>query len=381
MDKVRFGIVGLGHMGSAHANWIKGGQVPRGELAAVCDANPSRVAEFGVPGFEDPAQMIESGNVDAVIIATPHYAHTTVGIHALQHGLHVMVEKPISVHKADCERLLAAHKDSKVVFAAMFNQRADPRYVKIRNLIKDGELGAIKRVNWTATHWFRAEAYYNSGGWRATWCGEGGGVLLNQCPHQLDLFQWFFGMPVRVRAFAALGKYHDIEVEDDVTAYVEFANGSTGTLIMSTGECPGTNRLEIACDRGRLVFENDALSFTRTEVPVSDFCRNSRTGFDSPALWNVEVPTTTESLQHVQILRNFVEAILDGKALIAPAEEGIRSVELANAFVLSSLMDRTLELPMDSGEYERKLQELIANSTRGPKKAAEPGGSDPSFRC
>jgi predicted dehydrogenase len=347
-------------MGAAHiSNSLP--KIPRVELTAVADSDPARLQRYSeVAQFTDPVEMIQSGKVNAVLIATPHYAHTTIGVHALEAGLHVLVEKPISVHKADCEKLIAAHRGQ--VFAAMFNQRTDGVYKALRSLVQSGELGSIKRATWHITNWFRTETYYRSGGWRATWAGEGGGVLLNQAPHNLDLFQWIVGMPKRVHAFCGFGRWHDIEVEDDVTAYLEFENGATGTFVTSTGEFPGTNRLEISGDRGRLVMENGKITFERTESPVGEFCRNSTEAFASIPTWQCEVPAAKSGNQHTEIIRNFVGAILDGEELIAPATEGIHSVELANAMILSSLTSRTVELPMDSREYEAQLSKLVANS-------------------
>jgi predicted dehydrogenase len=370
MKTVRLGIVGLGNMGCAHARSVLAGKIPRCELAAVADSSPAALEAFpGVKGFTGAAGLIASGDVDAVLIATPHYSHTTIGIAALEAGLHVLVEKPISVHKADCERLIAAHRSKKQVFAAMFNQRTDPYYLKLHELIRTGQLGEIRRVNWTITNWFRTEAYYASGGWRATWAGEGGGVLLNQSPHQLDLWQWLFGMPQRMRAFCRLGRYHDIEVEDDVTAYMEYQNGATGVFITSTGEAPGTNRLEVAGEQGRVVIENDRFQFTRNEAAMSEFSRTSVHGFASPPVWNIEIPLTGHGGQHNEVLTNFVAAVLDKMPLIAPAAEGIHSVELANAMLLSSFTGRTVELPMDAKVYERLLKKNIASSKPRKKPA------------
>ncbi len=369
MDKVKIGIIGLG-MGANHARSIVAGRVPRMELAAVCDPNPDRMAEFSdAKPFNTPGDLIQSG-IDAVLIATPHYAHTPLGIEALDRGLHVLVEKPISVHKADCERLIAAHKNPRQVFAAMFNQRTDPFYIKIRDLVQSGELGEVRRVQWTITNWFRSHAYYSSSHWRATWSGEGGGVLLNQCPHTLDLLQWIFGMPTCVRGFCQLGRYHPIEVEDDVTAYLEFPNGANGVFITSTGEAPGSNRLEVAGERGRLVYENDRIDFQRNEVPMSEHSRSTTTQFSAPPVWNVSIPVAGHGGQHAAILKNFADAILDGAPLIAPAEEGIHSVELANAILFSSLQGATVELPMDSADYEKQLQDLAATSAGNDRKKA-----------
>lgn len=369
MNKVRIGIVGLGNMGTAHAQQLLAGKVGRLELTAVADINVEKLARVPqVKGFTSADAMMASGLIDAILIATPHYDHTTIGIKALKAGLHVMVEKPISVHRADAERLIAAYTNKKQVFAAMFNQRTDHYYIKIRDLIQSGELGEIRRVNWIITNWFRTAAYYASGGWRATWGGEGGGVLLNQCPHNLDLFQWMFGMPTKVRAYCAFGKYHDIEVEDDVTAYCEFKNGATGVFITSTGEAPGTNRLEITGERGRLVYEDDKITYLRNEQEMSAFSNTTTQSFARPEAWDVTIPARDHGPQHNGILQNFTDAILDGAPLISPAVEGIHSVELANAMLLSAWTDKTVDLPIDGRKYERLLKAKIAESSKKPKK-------------
>jgi len=364
--ELRLGILGLGNMGRVHAASVLAGKIPRCRLTAVFDTRPDALtpyAEKGIACFSDVKKLCQSGEADALLIATPHYSHTELGVEALKAGLHVLVEKPISVHKADCERLIGAHQSKKQVFAAMFNQRTDPYYLKLRHLIRSGELGKIRRINWIITNWFRPNAYYASGGWRATWEGEGGGVLLNQCPHQLDLWQWLFGMPARVRAHCQVGRYHKIEVEDDVTAYMEYADGTTGVFITSTGEAPGTNRLEVAGERGRVVIENDQFLFTRNETEMSEFSRTTSESFASPPKWNVEIPISGHGGQHNEIMENFTKAILDKAPLIAPAAEGIHSVELANAMILSSFTNQTIELPMSAPAYERFLKKQIAGST------------------
>ncbi len=367
MKELRLGIIGLGSMGRAHAGAIQSGKIPRCRLAAVCDAQEEALARFQEPArFTSASDLIHSGKVDGVLIATPHYSHTPIGIEALSAGLHVLVEKPISVHKADCERLIAAHRSKKQVFAAMFNQRTDPYYIKLRELIQAGELGKVRRINWIITNWFRTAAYYASGGWRATWAGEGGGVLLNQCPHNLDLWQWLFGLPSKVRAHCQVGRYHNIEVEDDVTAFLEYPDGTTGVFITSTGEAPGTNRLEVTGERGRVVIENDRFLFTRNEVEMSEFSRTTPQAFAAPAIWNVEIPVSGHGGQHGEILDNFTRAVLDKTPLIAPAAEGLRSVELANAMILSSCTGRTVDLPLNAAVYARFLKKRSA--ARRPKK-------------
>ena len=377
MDKVRLGIAGLGNMGATHATSILAGKINRLELTAVCDTDPAKAARFPqVKGFSSADAMIGAGLIDAILIATPHYSHTTIGIMSLQAGLHVLVEKPISVHKADGERLIAAHQDQRQIFAAMFNQRTDPCYRRIRNLIREGELGEIRRINWIITDCFRTGAYYASGGWRATWAGEGGGVLLNQCPHNLDLLQWMFGMPKRVRAFCHFGRYHDIEVEDDVTAYLEFANGATGVFIASTGEAPGTNRLEITAEGGRVVYEDDKIHYRRNTVPMSAFSRTAGQAFARPENVDAVIPATDHGGQHNEVLQNFAEAILAGQPLIAPAGEGLHSVELGNAMLLSTWLDQTIELPLDASRFERLLRRRIRESRFKKKVAAPVTGED-----
>lgn len=372
MNTVRMGVVGLGIMGGDYVRQLMEGKIARAELMAICDVSPERRAEFEpkVKTFARTDEMFHSGLIDAVIIATPHYAHTTVGIAALRQGLHVLVEKPISVHKADCLRLLAAHKHKKQVFSTMFCMRTLPCYVILKNLVRDGELGEIRRVNWIATDWFRTDDYYAGGGWRATWKGEGGGVLTNQCPHQLDLLQWITGMPVRLRANCYFGKYHAIEVEDDVTVYMEYANGATGVFITTTGEAPGTNRLEITGDRGKVVIDNNKILFTRNLVPMNTYCKTSKKIFGKPDVWHVEIPVPPSEMgQHAAILQNFTDAILDGVPLIAPAKEGIHSVELANAMVYSSVKDQWVDLPLNAQRYEQLLNQLIRQSKSGKKKS------------
>jgi predicted dehydrogenase len=363
MDKIRLGIIGMGNIGKYHAEYLLNRKINRCELVAVCDANVAPLEQFKpLKIFGDGGQLIQSGAVDAVIIATPHFQHTTLGIAALENGVHAMVEKPISSHKADAERLIAAHKKySKIIFAGMFQLRTEPRYLKIQKHIKE-DLGKIVRVNWINTDWFRTEAYYASSGWRATWKGEGGGVLLNQCLHNLDTLQWLCGMPARVRGFCQIGRFHQIEVEDNVTVYLEWANGATGTFISSTGETPGTNRFEIVGTRGTLVLENNKLTLTRNEADMIEFSKTAKQGFVKPGSRTEEIAFENAAAPHATMVQNFVNAILDGAPLIVPGEEGINSVELANVMIYSSLLGQTMELPMDGAAWEKKLNQLIAES-------------------
>ncbi len=368
----------MGNMGKYHADYLLNNKVSRCELTAVCSTSPHKLESYKpLKIFDNGEKLIRSGEVDAVIIATPHYQHKELGIAALENGLHIMVEKPIAAHKADAERLIEAHrKHPSQVFAAMFQLRIEPRYQKIRKLIQDGELGEIVRINWVITDWYRTEAYYQSGGWRATWKGEGGGVLINQCLHNLDTLQWLCGMPSRVRSFCDLGRYHDIEVEDNVTSYLEYPNRATGVFVTSSGEAPGSNRFEIAGTQGKLVLENNKLTFTRNEVDMIEFSKQAKVGFHKPDVWYADIPFQNAVGAHAQLMQNFVNAILDGEPLIAPGADGLQSIELANVLLYSSLMDQSIDLPLDSHAYEQKLQELSASSNYGRKKVVELSNED-----
>lgn len=364
MKHVNLGVIGIGVMGRVHlANIVEAQRVT---LTAVCDVIKERAdkaaATYQCEAFTDHRTLLKSKVCDAVLIATPHYAHTTIGIDALTAGLHVLVEKPLSVHKADCERLLAACKNNRQVFSAMFNQRTDPLYCKIKQMIESGELGQLDRITWIITDWFRTQSYYDAGDWRATWAGEGGGVLVNQATHNLDLWQWMFGMPDRVRGFCKLGRKHKIEVEDEVTAHLDYKSGCSGVFISSTGEAPGTNRLEIVGERGKLVSENGDLCFTRNEVSANDVIRNSPDKYTRPEVWNIKISMPNQGSQHAGILQNFIDAIVAKVPLIAPAKEGIKSVELGNAMLYSSETGKTVEMPLNAKAYEAMLKNKIKNS-------------------
>lgn len=377
MEKVRVGIVGIGGMGTHHARYLLGGEVEGAELTAVADIAPERLEwarkNLGenIQTFQSAEAMLEAGVVDAVMIATPHYDHPPIAIKAFERGLHVLSEKPAGVYTRQVREMNEAAARSGKVFALMFNQRTRPVYRKLKELVEGGELGELIRSVWLMTSWYRAQSYYDSGGWRATWAGEGGGVLINQCPHNLDIWQWVCGMPRRVRGFCGFGKYHDIEVDDDVTAYVEYPNGATGLFVTSTAEAPGTNRLELSGERGKIVVEDGRLTFWRTRVPVSQFTRDYKGGFGSPEVWRCEVPVRGGGGEHKAVTQGWIRAILtgDNSHLVARGEEGINSLEISNAILLSAWTDTWVDVPVDEDLFYRKLQEKIETSTF-EKKAA-----------
>ncbi|MCR5249218.1 MAG: Gfo/Idh/MocA family oxidoreductase [Lachnospiraceae bacterium] len=370
MKEVRLGIIGIGGMGSNHARSLIEGQVPRMRLTAVADIRQSRLdwAKESLPAdvarFSDGRELIESGICDAVLIATPHYLHPEFVIHALEHGVHAISEKPAGVYAKQVREMNEAADKSDRVFAIMFNQRTNCVYRKLHEMIESGELGALKRVNWIITDWYRTQSYYDAAGWKATWDGEGGGVLLNQCPHQLDLLQWLCGLPVRVRAFCHEAKWHDIEVEDDVTAYMEFEGGATGVFVTTTGDAPGTNRLELTFEKGKIVCEHEKLILDKLKVNEREFCRTEKNGFAKPEMERIEVETDGKNEQHVGVLKAFAGRILDGTPLVADGREGIRALMLSNAMFLSSWLDKTVELPVDEDEFLRELDKRRALSKK-----------------
>ena len=368
MNTVRVGVIGIGGMGASHAKRIADGEVTGAAVTGVCDVDPDRLAwarkDLGqdIPCFDSSEAFFAAEDLfDAVIIATPHYDHPPLAIEALQRGCHVLTEKPAGVYTKQVRRMNAAAAEAGRVFGIMYNQRTIKSHQQMRDLVQSGEVGEIKRVIYIITSWYRPQSYYDSGGWRATWAGEGGGVLLNQCPHQLDLWQWICGMPSRLRATCEFGKYHDIEVEDDVTCMAEYPNGATGVFLAGTGECPGTNRLEIAGDNGKVVLEEGKITFWRLTTPEREFNRTYTGGFGAPEVWTCDVPGGPGT-QHVGILRNWISAIREGTELLAPGVEGINGLMLSNAMLLSSWTDSAVDLPIDEDRYYDLLQQRIATS-------------------
>ena len=368
METVRLGIIGMGNMGTCHIETILAGKTPELTITAVADRRESR-REWArktlgpdIPVFEEGADLIESGLCDAVMVVVPHYQHPELSIHALQRGLHVLCEKPAGVYTKQVREMNAVAQASDRVFAIMFNQRTNPAYQKIHELVQGGSLGKLKRVNWIVTDWYRTQAYYDSGSWRATWKGEGGGVLLNQCPHNLDLLQWICGLPCKVQAFCQEGKWHDIEVEDDVTAYLEFPGGATGVFVTTTGDAPGTNRLEITLEWGKLVYEAEKLTLYRLAENERTFCKTAKGGFDKPACTVEELDVTGDYPQHAGVMNAFAGRILRGTPLVAEGCEGIRGLTLSNAMHLSSWLGRPVELPLDEDLFLAELEKRCAGS-------------------
>lgn len=361
-QQVRFGVVGTGGMGTFHISYLQ--QMADAKLTAVCDtdmAKMDKVAPAGVAKFTSSDEMFASGTVDAVIIATPHPWHPPVAIAALDAGVSVLCEKPVAISVTQARAMndaadRASAKNPKVKYGVMLNQRTIGLYKKLKELIADGELGEISRVSWIMTDWFRPWAYYASGGWRATWKGEGGGVLINQCPHNLDLLLWTTGLtPSRITAVGFVGKTHPIEVEDEISAVMEYPNGAIGHFITTTGEAPGTNRLEIVGDRGRIVVENAKLLWTRTRKSVKETRETTKEAFHRMETWEIDLTATApkdpDNL-HRAITENFAKAILTDAPMLAPGHDGAKALELGNAMQMAALTRTPVELPLDGAKVD-----------------------------
>ena len=370
MEKVRFGIVGCGNMGTGHSKNLREEKITNGVLTAVCDINPNKFKGFkerfgdSIAYFDNAEAMFKSGLCDCVIICTPHYSHTDLAISALDHNLNCVVEKPAGVYTLQVKEMLARAEKSDKILGIMFNQRTNPAFKTMKKMISDGKIGEIKRTNWIITDWYRTQYYYDTGAWRATWAGEGGGVLYNQAPHQLDLFQWIIGMqPSKVHAFCHYGKWHDIEVEDDVTCYVEYPNGATGVFITTTADAPGTNRFEVTGTLGTLIFENDKLYYKQLLKDERVHCKEADKGFEMPeSLPAVEISLDGDNPQHAGILNNIANAILGLEPVYAPAKDGLAGVQLANAMHLSSWLGETVTLPINDELFYKELKKRIAVS-------------------
>lgn len=366
-QSLHMGVIGLGNIGRQHVHNLS--HMDRVTLAAVCDIDTARAQAFavqtGATAYSSVEVMLQQANLDAVIVAVPHYDHVAAAIAAFAHGVHVLCEKPLAVHVGDGQKIIDAYETARrqhpnLRFAMMFNERTFPAHKKLKEIVADGSLGRLVRATWVNTRWFRTQAYYDSGSWRATWAGEGGGILTNQCPHNLDMYQWLFGLPARVQGHAHLGKYHAIEVEDEVTAYFEHEGGMVGHFIVSTAESPGTNRLEIVGELGRLLFEDGALTLQANDVSMLTYSQQSDDVWGGVQSTSRAIPIEPgDASSHAVVTEQFVAAILDGSPLIAEGAEGLGSVTLANAIMLSSFTRQMIDLPFDPQRFEDELHARI----------------------
>ncbi|WP_223636719.1 Gfo/Idh/MocA family protein [Planococcus sp. 4-30] len=376
MKKLRLGIIGLGAQGGAYAGFITEGKVPNMEIGAICDIDPEKkklAAEKypDIPFYDDYIALIESGDVDAIVTCVPHYLHPEMGINALKRDVHALLEKPAGVYTKQVKELndFAATKP-ELTFGIMFNQRANELYQKVKSVIDNGEIGGIRRTNWIITTWWRPQGYYDQSAWRATWEGEGGGVLVNQAPHQLDLLQWIAGMPKKVYSNVKYGYQRDIAVEDEVTALLDYGNGATGVFVTATHDIMGTDRFEILGDKGKIVVDDSKkVTIKRLKVPEAEMSAKMDMqdvmkifmGTGAADIYDEEVLEFENvwGAQHTDVLKNFAANVLDGTPLLAPGSDGIQGVALANAIHLSSWLDKEVELPVDEDLYFAELNKKI----------------------
>ena len=372
MEIVRYGIIGLGVQGSYYNKTIfDAGIAKDAKVVAMCDISEEKIAEMkkktenkDVTYFTDYKEMLDSGLCDAVLIEVPHYQHPEMVMECLKRNINVICEKPAGVYTKQVKEMNEAAKKSGALFGMMFNQRTNPIYKKMRELVQSGAIGKIQRVTWIITDWFRTQSYYNSGSWRATWRDEGGGVLINQCPHQIDLISWIVGEnPEAVRGFCHYGKWHDIEVEDDVTAYLEYKGGATGVFITTTGEYPGTNRFEISGTLGKLLCEGGELIYRKNTDDSQEYLYSTQDFSATIKSEKIDVQIEGQNPAHSGIVNNFTAAILGKEELFVRGEEGINGVELMNAIELSGWRGgERVTLPVNEDEYLEALNEKRKNS-------------------
>lgn len=359
---LRLGVIGLGNIAKQHIDNVLNKHTQQCQITAVCSRSQSDYAkQIGAEHFTDYRELIDADCVDAVLIATPTLSHFEIAQYALQKQRHVMLEKPIGLSSYEGEQLLQlAHSETK--FAVMLNQRTDPTFSKMKQIVDSGVLGKITRTHWTMTNWFRPEIYFQVSDWRATWKGEGGGLLVNQCIHNLDIFQWICGMPSEVTAFCEFGKYHQIEVEDEVTAYLRYSNQATGVFVGSTGEAPGVNRFDIIADKGSLHFDSGRLTQKLNQQSTAEFNQTTHNMFGMPETEQSDQTPSEKVNQHAIVMNNFVQAILNDVPLLVPAEQGLASLDIANAMLLSTWQQKNVTLPLDRAEYQQHLTEKVARS-------------------
>ncbi|KWW22659.1 dehydrogenase [Peribacillus simplex] len=383
MEKVRLGIVGLGAQGGLYAGFLADGKVENMVIGAICDIDPAKkelAAEKypDVPFYEDYRDMLDSGDMDAVVTCVPHYLHPEIGVEALKREIHALVEKPAGVYTKQVRELndYAAQKPH-LTFGIVFNQRMNPLYQKVKEIIDNGEIGQIRRTNWMITTWWRPQGYYDSSAWRATWGEEGGGVLVNQAPHQLDLLQWICGIPKKVYSNVKYGYQRNIAVEDEVTALLDYGNGATGVFITCTHDVIGTDRFEIVGDKGKIVVDDSKkVTIKRLSKPESELSDSMSMqdvmkifmGGNQSDIYSEEV-LEFESVwgaQHIAVLENFAAAVLEGTPILAPGSDGIHGVTLANAIHLSSWLDKEIEIPFDEELFLLELKKRIEEEKNAP---------------
>jgi len=388
-EKVKLGIIGYGAEGGMYAGFFKNNDERLNdniELAAICDNDPAKKAKVaedfpGLPFFDNYLDLLESGVVNAIVTTVPHYDHCVMGIDALERGIHLLGEKPAGVYTKDVERLIeTSKKHPETTFAIFFNQRTNPLYRRVKQLMDEKAIGDLQRATWIITTWWRPQGYYNQSAWRATWGGEGGGVLVNQAPHQLDLLQWICGKPEKVYAKLQYGAGRNIVVENEVNALLDFGNGATGSFITCTNDIVGTDRFEIFGTKGKIIVEDSKkLIVKQLTAPEAELSENmdmqdvmrlfmGQINMEDYVKVTEEEFVTPQGLQHISVLNNFADHIVKGEPLLANGEEGINGVTLANAMHLSSWLDKEVDYNVDGDLYLAELNKRIAEEGKFEQK-------------
>lgn len=377
MKQCGIAVIGYGNIGSAHVSALVEKRIPGAYLALVCDIDPERLKLVrrrlgGIRCCERYEDAAADPEVGAVIVAVPHPLHAEIALYALRRGRHVLVEKPLDIRMSAARGLSEEAGRTGLIFAEMLNQRTDPLFIRAREFVRSGRIGEMIRSVWTVTNWFRTQEYYDSGSWRATWRGEGGGVLMNQAPHNIDLWQWICGMPETVTGFCDVARHHRIEVEDDACIVTRYPGGATGMMMTSTGEFPGTNRLEISGTRGKMVLEDGRLSFWSLPEDTRDIKKDAELSSAKAGMKLETYDDRPEEDGHILIIRNFVNAVLCGEPLIAPGEDGLNELMISNAAYLSAWKgNAAIRLPFDEKEYDLMLDEKIRASVLKPGAVRE----------
>lgn len=368
---VRTALIGAGTMGKNYLRRVMKGNAPTMTITAVVARRAETQQEVReicgdtVSIFANEDELYAHSDLfDAVLIVTPHKLHPAMGMNALRHGKHLLLDKPVAESVAACRELLETAGNSGLVFSVVFHQRTYPKYQRIRSMIQNGEIGTVNRILLENSRYFRTPYYHHSGSWRSSWKGEGGGALINQGQHILDIWQWLFGMPEELYAEIGFGKYNDFRVDDEALLTMRYPGGKTGVFILTTGEGSYTEKLEIAGSKGTILLEEEHLTVTTFDQDLQEYRKNASVNSRENLRSDVREETfeTNESCQEA-ILENFARAIEYGEPLLVDGQDAVNALELTNAAYLSAWKHMPVKLPVDAEEYRKQLDAHIAEET------------------
>lgn len=363
MNQVRMAVIGTGSMGKKYAQMIAAGSVKDMVLTAVVcrsEANIEWAKEKlnqEVQIFPDADTLYAHGDLfDAVMIVTPHKLHPEMVKQGLLAGKHMFCDKPAGVSMKQCEEMARLAREKDLKFAMMFHQRMYGKYLRIKELLEQNEIGVIRRVMMENSRYYRTQYYHKSGSWRSSWTGEGGGALINQGQHILDIWQWLVGMPQSVQAVIPFGKYNDFDVDDEATILMEYPDKRTAVFILTTGEGSWTERLEIVGSKGTILLEEDKLTISRYDQDLTEYGKNAQCNAREQMKETLTVEDyPKEKEPYEEMLADFADAILTDGSVAVSGLEGLHALELTNAAYLSAFTGKKISLPMDADEYEKEL--------------------------